>query len=61
MYNDVIAHLCRGTYLSVQALYDTSAYHGTGSPGPIYHPNAAGDAAIARLVYTTFSSSLVSH
>jgi lysophospholipase L1-like esterase len=59
-YNSIIAHLCRGTYLSVQALYDIPAYHGSGSPGPLYHPNAAGDAAIARLVFAVFSSSLAS-
>lgn len=53
-YNAVIARLCRGTYLSLQAIYDTPAYHGSGAPGPIYHPNAAGDAAIARLVYSAF-------
>jgi len=60
MYNTIIAHLCRGTYLSVQALYNTPGYHGSGAPGLIYHPNGAGDAAIARLVYRAFSSSQVS-
>jgi len=60
MYNTMIAHWCRGTYLSVQALYDTPGYHGSGAPGLIYHPNGAGDAAIARLVYRAFSSSLAS-
>ena len=60
MYNHIIAHLCRGTYLSVQSLYDTPSYHGSGAPGLIYHPNVAGDAAIARLVYRAFSSSLAS-
>ena len=60
MYNAIIAHLCRGTYLSLQALYDTPGYHGSGAPGLIYHPNGAGDAAIARLVYRAFSSSQVS-
>ena len=57
MYNLIIAQLCRGTYLSVQPLYDKPSYHGSGAPGPLYHPNAAGDAAIARLVYSVFSSS----
>jgi hypothetical protein len=56
-YNLIIAQLCRGTYLSVQPLYDTPTYHGSVAPGPLYHPNAAGDAAIARLVYSVFSSS----
>ena len=53
-YNTVIARLCRGTYLSLQAIYDTPAYHGSGAPGPLYHPSASGDAAIARLVYSAF-------
>lgn len=53
-YNVVIERECRGTYLSIQTIYDTPAYHGSGSPGAIYHPNIAGDAAIARLVFATF-------
>ena len=56
MYNHIIAKLCRGTYLSIQSLYDTPNYHGSGSVGLLYHPNAAGDAAIAKLVYAVFSS-----
>jgi len=56
-YNAVIARLCRGTYLSLQTLYDTPAYHGNGAPGPLYHPNAAGDAAIARIVYAALQAS----
>lgn len=50
-YNTIIAHLCRGTYLSMQPLYETPAYHGSGNPGQLYHPNVAGDAAIARMIY----------
>jgi lysophospholipase L1-like esterase len=50
-YNAIIERLCRGVYLSLQSIYDTPAYHGSGSPGALYHPSAAGDAAIARLVY----------
>ncbi len=50
-YNAIIKQLCRGRYLSLQSLYDMPTYHGTGSPGPLYHPNVAGAAAIARLVY----------
>lgn len=53
-YNAVIERECRGTYLSIQALYDTPAYHGSGSLGALYHPNIAGDAAIARLVFAAF-------
>lgn len=60
MYNNIIRRLCRGTFLSVQALYDRPGFHGSGAPGLIYHPNAAGDAAIARLVYMAFSSSPIS-
>ena len=55
-YNATIRHLCRGTYLSLQSLYDTPTYHGRGAYGPLYHPNIAGDAAIARLVYAAYSS-----
>ena len=55
-YNATIKHLCRGTYLSLQSLYDTPMYHGSGSHGPLYHPNIAGDAAIARLVYAVYTS-----
>ena len=55
-YNATIRQLCRGTYLTLQSLYDTPTYHGRGSPGPLYHPNVAGDVAIARLVYAAFSS-----
>lgn len=55
-YNAIIRQLCRGTYLSLQSLYDTPTYHGSGSPGPLYHPNIAGAAAIARLVYAAYTS-----
>jgi GDSL-like Lipase/Acylhydrolase family len=55
-YNVIIAQSCRGTYLSLQSLYQNPAYHGSGRPGPLYHPNVAGDAAIARLVDSVFSS-----
>jgi lysophospholipase L1-like esterase len=55
-YNAIIRQSCRGTYLSLQSLYDTPMYHGSGSPGPLYHPNVAGAAAIARLVYAAYSS-----
>ena len=58
VYNTIIQHLCRGKYLSLQAIYDTSSYHGSGSPGQLYHPDLAGDAAIARLIDTTFSSAV---
>lgn len=57
-YNAIIARSCRGTYLSLQSFYDTPVYHGSGAPGPLYHPNAAGDAAIAHLIYTAFQSSV---
>ena len=53
-YNAIIEKSCRGKYLPVQAIYDTSSYHGSGSPGKLYHPNLAGDAAIARLIYAAF-------
>lgn len=55
-YNAVIERLCRGTYLSLQSIYDTPAYHGSGSNGVRYHPNTAGDAAITRLVYRAFQA-----
>jgi lysophospholipase L1-like esterase len=55
-YNAIIRQLCSGTYVSLQSLYDTPTYHGSGSPGALYHPNIAGAAAIARLVYAAFSS-----
>ena len=51
-YNAIIAQSCQGTYLSLQSIYEIPAYHGVGAPGPLYHPNIAGDAAIARLVYS---------
>lgn len=51
-YNAIIAHSCRGTYLSLQSIYEVPTYHGVGAPGPLYHPSIAGDAAIARLVYS---------
>lgn len=51
-YNAIIAQSCQGTYLSLQSLYEIPAYHGVGAPGPLYHPNIAGDAAIAQLVYS---------
>jgi lysophospholipase L1-like esterase len=51
-YNAIIAQSCRGTYLSLQSIYEIPTFHGTGAPGPLYHPNIAGDAAIARLIYS---------
>ncbi|MEO8953529.1 MAG: SGNH/GDSL hydrolase family protein [Ktedonobacteraceae bacterium] len=51
-YNAIIAQSCRETYLSLQSIYEISTYHGVGASGPLYHPNIAGDAAIARLVYS---------
>ncbi len=60
VYNAIIKQLCRGTYLSIQSIYDTPSYHGGGAPGPFYHPNVAGDEAIARLVYAVFASSQTS-
>ena len=51
-YNAIIAQSCRGTYLSLQSIYEIPTYHGVGAPGPLYHPNIAGDAAIARLIYS---------
>ncbi len=53
-YNAIIEKSCRGKYLSLQTIYDTSSYHGSGSRGRLYHPNAAGDAAIARLIDAAF-------
>ena len=53
-YNAIIERSCRGTYLSIQTIYNTPAYHGIDSPGALYHPNIAGDAAIARLVFAAF-------
>lgn len=50
-YNAVIERACHGTFLSIQTIYDTPTYHGSGSPGALYHPSIAGDAAIARLVF----------
>ncbi len=55
-YNAIIEKSCRGKYLSLQAIFATSAYHGSGSRGQLYHPNVAGDAAIARLIDTAFCS-----
>jgi hypothetical protein len=55
-YNAVIEQLCRGTYLSLQAIYDTPAYHGSGPLGALYHPSVEGDAAIARLIYAAFQA-----
>ena len=57
-YNVIIEHSCRGKYLSLQSIYDTASYHGSGSPGRLYHPDLAGDAAIARLIDGTFSSAV---
>lgn len=54
MYNAIIKQLCRGKYLSLQAIYDTPSYHGSGSRGRLYHPDVAGDAAIARLINAAF-------
>lgn len=53
-YNTIIEKSCRGTYLSLHAIYDTSSYHGSGSRGQLYHPNVAGDAAIARRIDAAF-------
>ena len=49
-YNAIIMKLCRGKYLSIQSIYETASYHGTGSYGLIYHPNIAGNAAITQLI-----------
>ncbi|MHB8595661.1 MAG: SGNH/GDSL hydrolase family protein [Ktedonobacteraceae bacterium] len=53
-YNAIIEKSCRGKYLSLQAIFATSSYHGSGSRGRLYHPNVAGDAAIARLIVAAF-------
>jgi hypothetical protein len=53
-YNAIIEKSCRGKYLSLQTIFATSAYHGSGSRGRLYHPNVAGDAAIARLIDAAF-------
>ncbi|MEO8970776.1 MAG: SGNH/GDSL hydrolase family protein, partial [Ktedonobacteraceae bacterium] len=55
-YNAIIEKSCRGKYLSVQSIYDTHSYHGSGSPGRLYHPNVAGDSAIAWLIDAAFTS-----